>query len=154
MADYPPPSCECLSRGTVPRWQLVSIRVVGHRRFDPYALGRIEVLRYLGADLEVEILSKYPGAKTALREHSYPVVLECNGIEERRGELGFVAGLEPLQFGSPRRRVFIPDKPPISGSPAAFRLYAARVKGDAFTEDPDAGGRHLEKDRVRSVRAF
>ena len=61
--------------------------------------------------MEVEILSKYPGAKTALREHSYPVVLECNGIEERRGELGFVAGLEPFQFGLTRRRPFVPNEP-------------------------------------------
>ena len=28
-------SYECLSRGTVPRWQLISIRSVRHRRFDP-----------------------------------------------------------------------------------------------------------------------
>jgi len=43
-------------------------------------------------------------------------------------KLCFVAGLEPLQFGSTRRRLFIPDKPQQQGELPVCQSEAARDK--------------------------
>ena len=69
------------------------------------------------------------------------------------GVFGLVARLQPMKFGG-TGGALIPDEPGIGRGAAAGARGVFHVEGDAFAEDPDAGGRVPQENRPGAVCSF